>query len=281
MTAPAPGGCIDASVIVVTFNSAADIERCLRSIVDHPPRRAIEIIVVDNGSTDDTVARALGASPLVVVDAAPTNLGFGAANNRAARRATGRVLVFLNPDAIVTPGVIDRLCDTLDDDPTVTAVGPRLVDDAGRAELSFGAVPSPLAEWRQKRLVQGSARGDTQIARAVERMTSESKDVDWVSGACLACRAEDFRRVGGFDERFFMYLEDVDLCVSLRHAGGRVRFDATQTVTHLRGRSRASAQSATERSYRRSQLAFYAKHRPGWVPALRLYLTLRGRLPDT
>lgn len=272
---------VDVSIIVVTFNSAEDIGPCLRSIMDAPPRGTFEVIVVDNGSTDDTVARARGVSPAVLVDDTGTNLGFGAANNRAARRAKGRILVFLNPDAAVARGVIDGLCEALDRDPSVAVVGPRLVDDRGRPELSFGAQLSPLAEFHQKRLVRGMERGSAGAVRTVTALTATSRDVDWVSGACLACRTEEFLRVGGFDERFFMYLEDVDLCAAFRRGGRLVRFDATLTVMHRRGRSRRSARSATEHAYRRSQLAFYAKHRPAWTPVLRLYLTLRRRLPDT
>ena len=271
----------DVSVVIVTYNSAGEIEACLRSILDTPPRRRVEILVVDNGSTDDTLARVAALSPAIAIDRAPRNLGFAAANNRAARRAAGAFLILLNPDTVVSPGAIDGLCDVLDHHPEIGVVGPRLVDAQGDPELSFGAMVSPLAEWRQKRLVRGVERGDRRAREAVGTLTSTSRDVDWVSGACLACRTTEFLAAGGFDEQFFMYLEDVDLCATFRQRGGRVRFEADLRVTHRRGRSRASARSATEQAYRRSQLAFYAKHHAAWAPVLRLYLTVRGRLPDT
>jgi GT2 family glycosyltransferase len=101
-----------------------------------------------------------------------------------------------------------------------------------------------------------------------------------VSGACLLVRRDDAEAVGLMDERYFMYAEDVDFCAAIRARGRRVLFTPAAEVVHLRGQSRATAASATEAAYRRSQLAFYEKHHPGWAPWLRRYLKLRGKLPD-
>jgi GT2 family glycosyltransferase len=104
--------------------------------------------------------------------------------------------------------------------------------------------------------------------------------VDWVSGACLLIRREDLERAGLFDERYFLYTEDVDLCATVRRHGRLVRFSPEAVVEHRRGASRASAPGPTEEAYRRSQIAFYRKHHPRWAPWLALYLKVRGRLPD-
>ena len=128
------------SIVIVTYNSAGEIEACLRSILEAPPRRPFEILLVDNGSTDDTLARVAAVSPDVVIDRPPRNLGFAAANNRAASRAAGSVLILLNPDTVVSPGAIDGLCDILAREPGIGVVGPRLVDAQGEPELSFGAM---------------------------------------------------------------------------------------------------------------------------------------------
>jgi N-acetylglucosaminyl-diphospho-decaprenol L-rhamnosyltransferase len=144
------------------------------------------------------------------------------------------------------------------------------VDAHGRAELSFGRMISPFNELRQKLRARGN----------VERLTSTEREVDWVSGACLLARRADADAVGLFDERFFLYTEDVDFCAAVRARGRKVLFTPRAQIVHVRGRSRQTARQATEAAYRRSQLAFYAKHHPGWTPVLRFYLWLRRRLPD-
>jgi GT2 family glycosyltransferase len=118
------------------------------------------------------------------------------------------------------------------------------------------------------------------IQRVVERMTQRPREVDWVSGACLLVRRAEAEAVGLMDERYFIYAEDVDFCAAIRARGRSVLFTPAAQVVHLRGRSVASARGATERAYRRSQIAFYEKHHPRWAPWLRGYLRVRGRLPD-
>jgi N-acetylglucosaminyl-diphospho-decaprenol L-rhamnosyltransferase len=135
---------------------------------------------------------------------------------------------------------------------------------------------APLAELRQKRLVTAGDRGEPWALADIARRTAEPACPDWVSGACLLVRRRDAEAAGLLDERYFMYLEDVDFCAALRARGRRILFTPAVTVTHLRGRSRAAAPAATSRAYRDSQRAFYAKHHPLWAPVLRAYLRLRG-----
>ena len=256
------------SIVIVSFNARADLERCLASLHDARPRTAHEILVVDNASRDGSAEAARTWTDVVVVHNG-ANLGFAAANNVGIRASRGDLLLLLNSDTIVPAGAIDRLVAALDADAAVAAAGPRLVDANGRAELSFGPMISPLNEWRQKR------RG--RDANLVERVTRERSYPDWVSGACLLVRRADAEAVGLLDERFFMYTEDVDFCASIRARGRRILFAPEVEVVHLRGRSAAAAPAATKEAYRRSQLAFYRKHHPLWAPVLRLYLRLRGQ----
>jgi N-acetylglucosaminyl-diphospho-decaprenol L-rhamnosyltransferase len=269
------------SIVIVTFNSTADITRCLESLTTSPPRMAHEIIVVDNASSDGTADRIRERWPDVRVMDAGGNIGFARANNLGIRVASGALVLVLNPDTVAGGAAIDALAACLDAHPGIGAAGPRIVDGHGRPELSWGPMISPLAEARQKLLVVGHDRGWRLASAAVERRTTESRDVDWVSGACLMARRDDLQAIGLFDERFFLYTEDVDLCARLRAHGKRVRFLATVTIVHHRGHSGVSAPAATRAAYRRSHLAFYDKHLPGWAPLLRLYLKLRGALPDT
>jgi hypothetical protein len=255
------------SVVIVSFNARADLERCLESLREAPSDAPHEIIVVDNASGDGSAEAARRFADVQVI-ANPSNVGFAAANNIGIRASRGDLLLLLNSDTVVPPGAIDRLAAALATDETVAVVGPRLVDGGGRAELSFGRMISPLNEWRQKRLGRDRA--------AVERLTRERSWPDWVSGACLLVRRTDAEAVGLLDERFFMYTEDVDFCASIRARGRRVLFTPEVEIVHLRGRSAAAAPVATNEAYRRSQLAFYRKHHPLWAPVVALYLRLRG-----
>lgn len=267
------------SIVIVTYNSRGQIDACLESLARHPARAGDETLVVDNASSDGTAACVRRRRPAVRVIEAGSNLGFARASNLGIRQTSGELVLLLNPDAAVTDGALDALVAALDARPDVAVVGPRLVDASGRAELSFGAMISPLAELRQKLLVAGHARALPLVSGCVERRTRRAREVDWVSGACLMVRRSDAEAAGLLDERYFMYAEDVDFCAAVRARGRKVLFTPDAEVVHLRGESVASAPAATEAAYRRSQMAFYEKHHPGWAPLLRVYLRLRGRLP--
>jgi N-acetylglucosaminyl-diphospho-decaprenol L-rhamnosyltransferase len=265
---------IDLSIVIVSFNAGADLERCLSSLHDPPPAVSHEIIVVDNASTDESV-RAARKWPDVQVIESPTNRGFAAANNEGIRRSVGDTLLLLNPDTIVPPGAIDRLVTELRNHPDAAAIGPRLIAGNGHAELSFGSMIAPLAELKQRRLMRGLERGDPTVRGQVDAMTRVEQWPDWVSGACLLVWRRDAEAVGLLDERYVMYTEDVDFCAALRARGRRVLFTPAVEVVHLRGRSAATAPDATRAAYRRSHLAFYQKHHPALTPFLRLYHWLR------
>ncbi len=267
------------AVIIATYNSAADIERCVRALRDAPPTTSHRILVVDNASTDATATIVRERFTDVSVIVAPRNVGFASANNIGILETSSELLLLLNPDTVVAPGAIDTLVAALDARPDAAACGPRLVDADGQTELSFGAMIGPWNELRQKLLVRGHANAWPVIAAYVERISRRPSEPDWVSGACLCVRRHDAEAAGLLDERYFLYAEDVDFCAALRARGRRVLFVPAAEVVHRRGQSRVSAPAASERAYRQSQLAFYAKHHPRWTPLLRTYLRLRGRAP--
>ena len=256
---------IDLSIVIVSYNARTDLEHCLESLASAPAVASHETIVVDNASTDGSADVARDAGVRLIE--AGSNLGFARANNLGIRDSRGTNVLLLNSDTIVPAGALDRLLAELAHDPSVAVVGPRLVDAAGRPELSFGPMIGPINEIRQQ----------WRAARNVTALTARRRYPDWVSGACLLVRRADADAVGLLDERFFMYTEDVDFCASIRARGRRILFTPDVEVVHLRGRSRATAPAATERWYRRSQIAFYQKHHPAWVPLLKAYLAIRGR----
>jgi hypothetical protein len=267
------------SIIIVRYNALDDLERCLASLHDAPPSMTHDITVVDNASTEGGLEVVRSRWPRVRVIALDRNRGFAAGNNTGIRATRGELLLLLNSDTVMRHGSLDTLAARLDANPAAAAAGPRLVDAAGRAELSFGPMISPLGELRQK--VKGAlyASGIPPVAAAVDRATRREQYVDWVSGACLLVSRADAESVGLLDERFFLYTEDVDFCAALRARGRRILFAPTAEVIHLRGRSRASAPAEMNAAYRRSQLAFYDKHHPRWAQLLRVYLRLKGALP--
>lgn len=259
-------------VVIVSFNTRPDTLACLESLHASPPKALGTVFVVDNASTDGSVEAIRTAWPAVEVLSLPRNAGFGAANNVALRRSTGTLVLLLNSDTIVPAGAIDALVLRLEAT-GATAIGPRLVDDTGRPELSFGRMLTPLSELSQ--MVRGRlARSERPwLRRQMERQLATERRVDWASGACLLLRRSEAAAAGFFDERYFLYEEDVDLCAALRARGGQVWFTPHATVVHRGGRSGAPASG----HYDRSHLAFYAKHAPGWVPVLRTWMRLRGR----
>ena len=267
------------SIVIVSFNARADLERCLESLHGSSIAMPHDITVVDNASTDGGVEAVRARWPEVRVIEQDRNRGFAAANNVGIRATGGDLLLLLNGDTRVPAGAIDALAARLAAHPSAAAAGPRLLDEAGRPELSFGPMISPLAELRQKSVRALYAAGFPPVAGWVGRETDREHYVDWVSGACLLVHRRDAEGAGLLEERYFLYTEDVDFCAALRARGRRILFTPAATVTHLRGRSRATEPDAMNAAYRRSQLAFYDKHHPGWAPLLRAYLRLQGSLP--
>ena len=268
------------TIVIVTYNSRHEIDVALGALREPRPCIEHEILVVDNASVDGTASHVRATWPDVRVIDAGGNLGFAAANNIGIRHSASEIVLLLNPDTRATGDVVDRIVSYLDARPDASVVGPRIVDTEGRAELSFGAMISPFSELRQKVLVVGSGRRLPVLTQLVDTMTRRTQVVDWVSGACLMIRRADLEAAGLLDERFFMYTEDVDLCATVRARGRLVVFFADAHIEHRRGRSVSSAARPTAVAYRRSQIAFYEKHYPGWAPILKAYLKIRGRLPD-
>ena len=261
------------TIVIVSYNTRIDLENCLRSLHAHPARVDHDIIVVDNASRDGSVEAVRAEWPAVNVITLNSNVGFASANNTAIRRTESELLLLLNSDTIVPPGAVDALVAAMHDLPGASVVGPRIVDGDGRPELSFGRMMTPLAELRQKLIVRRASQ------RKIAALTSRPREVDWVSGACMLIRRRDAEAAGLLDERYFMYCEDVDFCAAVRANGGRVYFTPAAQIVHLRGRSWREGPAATAETYRRSQVAFYRKHHPWWVPILKLYLGLQRKLP--
>jgi len=269
----------DLAIVIVSYNARDDLARTLASLHESPPAISSEIVVVDNQSRDGSAALVRERWPRVRVVDAGANLGFARANNLGIRATASELVLLLNSDTIVPSGAIDALVAALHAHPGAAVVGPRLVGEDGRVEISFGRMMGPFSELFQKAIGSLYERGVPLIRRHVERESARAREVDWVSGACLLVRRSEAEAAGLLDERFFLYTEDVDFCASVRALGRTVRYEPFVQVVHARGRSRRHNPGAASAAYRRSQLAFYAKHHPRWAPILRFYLTVRGHRP--
>jgi N-acetylglucosaminyl-diphospho-decaprenol L-rhamnosyltransferase len=262
-------------IVIVSWNARMDLERCLASLVEAPPAIPHSVVVVDNASQDGSADMVANRFPAVRLIRSDENLGFARGNNLALRGAQSDLILLLNPDTIVAAGAIDALVGRLMAHPRAAAAGPRIIDGDGEPELSFGRMPTPLAEAGRKLLSRLYAARVPPFPALVRRVTARERMVDWVTGACLLVRRDPAEVVGFLDERYGLYWEDVDFCAALRAKGWSVLFTPAAQILHLRGRSAASAPTAANRAYRDAQLAFYMKHQPRWVPLLRWYQRLR------
>jgi GT2 family glycosyltransferase len=260
VSTPAPGGTSPpVSAIVVSYNTRDDLLRCLEALLGQTGV-SLDVIVVDNASTDGSVDAVRARFPEVRLIVNATNLGFSRANNLGLRAARGPHVLIVNSDCEVRPGAVGALCTILEARPDVAIVGPRTIGTDGSPQVSFGPSLTPLAEWRQGRLVRGVRAGEAAALRRVRARADHEQEPDWVSASCFLGRKTVLDAVGGFDESFFLYEEDVDLCLRVRAAGGRILYTPSAEVVHHLGRSMDQAPALARMEYHRSHLRFYAKH---------------------
>jgi N-acetylglucosaminyl-diphospho-decaprenol L-rhamnosyltransferase len=224
------------AAVVVNFNARDHLVECVRSLhkagVD-------EIVVADNDSRDGSVAAVEHEARVVQTGG---NLGFGRAANRGATAAEDAdYLLVCNPDLTVDPDAVDLLADVLDRDPRTAVVGPRIVDPDGTTYPSPRVFPGLLDAVGHAFL--GYVAPRNRFTRRYRLLDVDrdrpAADVDWVSGSCFLVRRRAWDALGGFDEGYFMYAEDVDLCWRARRAGWRVAFEPAARVVHVQGVSTA------------------------------------------
>lgn len=259
------------SVILVSYNTRDDLLRTLDALHERAGV-PVEVLVVDNASADRSAEAVEQAFPQVRVLANRENAGFGRANNQALRLARAPYVLLLNPDCELRPGALQALVARLEAEADVAAVAPRTLNADGTPQVSFGPALGLVSEWRQRRLVDGVRRRRAGALRRADALTRREHEPDWLSAACLLARTEALRAVGGFDEEFFLYEEDVDLCVRLRRAGWRLVHTASAEARHHLGRATGQAPARTRLIYQRSHLLYYRKH-CGMLQTLGLRLT--------
>lgn len=260
------------SIVIVSWNVRDLLRACLHSLPPAGP--ACEVIVVDSASADGTPAMVAAEFPEVRLIASPDNLGYSRGNNLGLRLARGRHVLILNPDTVVTAGALERLSAYLDAHPETGVVGPQLVYGDGAPQSTRRRFPTVLTGFFESTWAQGWAPpGLLQRYYAADLPADQPVAVDWLVGAALLVRAEVVAQVGGFDEGFFMYSEELDWCRRIRAAGWRIAHVPAARILHYEGRSSAQAPAATHIRFNASKVRYYRKHHgPLVAEALRLWL---------
>jgi N-acetylglucosaminyl-diphospho-decaprenol L-rhamnosyltransferase len=256
------------AAVVVNYESGPDLARC---VTDLRAAGLHELVAVDNGSTDGSLAAAVSAVPGLEVVRPGSNLGYGAAVNRGVAASMSPLVLVCNPDLEVPPGAVGALVAALDSDPGVALVGPLVRTPEGDRYPSARRFPSMVDAAGHALL--GLFAPDNRFTRNYQRSelddaAAEVRSVDWVSGACFLVRRAAFEAVGGFDESYFMYAEDVDLCWRLGKAGWRVAYAPEAEVTHLQGRATDHHPYRMIIEHHRSLLRFASRSSAGWRKAL-------------
>ena len=274
----------DVAVVVVNYNTGGFLERCLRSAFDSAGDAGLEVVVVDNASHDGSADAAIAGHPQARLIRNDTNRGFAAAANQGIRATSAPFVLLLNPDAEVAAGTLGGFVKVARDHPKAGAIGALVRDPDGDIYPSARKVPTigeavghaflgPFVSNRFSRAYT-MAGWDRRSERAVE----------WVSGSCVLLRREALDDVGLFDEGYFMYVEDVDLCTRLRRAGWDVLFSPELEVLHVGGVSTGGYRSRRMTlEHSKSIYRYFVKFRsPGAAallrPLARLGLRLRAEL---
>lgn len=242
------------SVIVLSYNTCDLTLTCLAQFAADAAAAGWQVIVVDNGSQDETTAAVAQVYPQVEIVRSEQNRGFAAGNNLGLVRSQGNAVILMNSDVLAPFSTLAALPLYLEQHPAVGALSPRLLTQDGAPQaFAFGGDPTLryLLKRGQRRLLGRPPLHDWAVASPI--------DVDWVSGACMCVRRAAVEQIGTLDEQFFLYFEDNDWCLRMRKGGWKVMYVPACAVVHLGGRSEPRRRAAS-RHYRDSLRRFYHKH---------------------
>jgi N-acetylglucosaminyl-diphospho-decaprenol L-rhamnosyltransferase len=270
------------AAVVVNFESGTALTECLRTLVSESPA---EVVVVDNGSSDGSVEPVRRDFPTVEVVVPGRNLGYGAAANRGAAATTAELILVCNSDLSIHPGALAALVAVLDQQPDVAVTGPLIRTPTGDRYPSARRFPSLIDAGGHALL--GLFVPNNPFTRNYQRSDMDPTDdapqrVDWVSGSCFLVRRSAFEAVGGFDEAYFMYAEDADLCWRLAGSGWSTAYVPASEVLHVQGVSTDHHPYRMIVEHHRSLIRFAWRTTVGWrrllLPLVALGIGGRGLL---
>jgi len=254
-----PGLPIDLSIIIVNWNTRQLLADCLGSIAAHVCGLSYDVWVVDNGSTDGSVELLNTEFPSVRLIQSAVNLGFARANNLAMTQSQGQTMLLLNSDALVTPGAVQALLQVANTSPRTGIVGACLLNPDGSFQASYTNFPTL---WREFLILSGLGRqqyGSWYPSHDADEANGP-QIVDYVEGACLLVRRSALKEVGGMDEGFFMYAEEVDWCYRMQVHGWQVWYQPQAKIIHLGGASSVNRRTRREADLYQSRVRFVRKH---------------------
>jgi GT2 family glycosyltransferase len=252
----------DVSIVIVAWNAGHYLAQCLESLMVATPRCNIEVLVVDNASTDGTAEMIEGKFPWVRLIKSSENLGFARGNNVAIRQCEGRYIALVNPDVVILPGCLDELADFLDEHSKVGNVGPRILNPDMTLQVSCRRFPTV---WNNFCSASGLAKalpksrifsGEQMFFSAHDKMTP----VNILVGCFSMIRREAFETVGLLDETLFMYGDDLDWCRRCWDAGWEVVFYPGAQAIHFGGKTTAPYPVHFAVARQRSILRYWSKH---------------------
>jgi GT2 family glycosyltransferase len=261
------------AVAVVNFNTREYLDACLRSVTADG---AEEIVVVDNASHDGSVEMVRTSFPQVRLLPNSGDRGFGAAANQAVAACTAPYVLLLNADTLLRPGALHGLRTYLDRHPKAGIAGPRLENLDGSLQASCFPAPTPFNEFLELSNLSAALRFVPVVRNRYLRTWRHDRPraVPWLNGAAMAMRREAFESIGGFDESFFMYSEEIDLCFRMRANGWQIHFTPDAAIAHVGGAS--TRQNRVEMAARAltSRVMLYRRHfSRGRLLQLRLVVT--------
>jgi len=279
---------VDLTVVIVSWNVRALLRRCLQSVVTQAQPipenggsrigdREIEILVVDNASTDGSAEMVRDEFPQVHLIANDENRGFTVANNQGLARARGRYLLLLNPDTEIVGDALTAMIRYAQANPEVGALGPRLLYPDGSLQSSRRRFPTFATALVESTVVQEWWQDNRVLRRYYMADTPDDaiQPVDWVVGACLLVRRQVYEQIGGLDEGYFMYSEELDWCRRIKAAGWQIVYLPTATIIHHEGKSSEQVVPARHIYFQGSKVRYFRKHHGVFqAEALRWFLLL-------
>jgi GT2 family glycosyltransferase len=270
----------DVAVSIVHYRTPEPLLACLDAVEAARAECSLDVTVTDNASGDDaTASRVAARFPAVRWVQNERNLGYGRAHNQALRGTDARHLLVLNADAALQPGALGRLVAELDQQLALAVVGPRLRYPDGRPQPSRRRFPQPWTFFVESTQWQRFVPANPLLDRyyVADRPDDEPQDADWLVGACLLVRARAATEVGLFDERYFLYSEEIDWCQRFRAAGWGVRYLPSAEVVHVEGASTRQAPAQRTAHFWRNRLRYVETwHGPRLAGRLRAYLLIES-----